>query len=279
VSVYAIGDVQGCYSDLLRLLEKIRFDPGLDQLWFSGDLVNRGPESLQTLQFVRSLGDSAISVLGNHDLHLLAVYHGRLNIDDNDSLAEILRSPECEEILHWLRWRPLLHYDPGLQFVMVHAGIHCDWSLEQATSYAGELERVLRSDDFSAFFKQMYGDKPDRWTADLEGMDRWRCITNIFTRQRFLATDGRLDYTAKGSPTEHAHQPLVPWYELNRQLDESIRVVFGHWSTLPVGAYGNHYAVDSGCVWGGKFTALKIDGEQPEWFSVDCKKSRSVLQA
>ena len=166
MAVYVIGDVQGCYSRLIRLLDKIRFDQAKDKLWFCGDLVNRGPESLQTLRFVRSLGDSAITVLGNHDLHLLAIYHTRQIISESNSLSEILQSPDCDELIVWLQSQPLIHYDEDLKFLLVHAGIDADWSIAQATNYAGELEQVLRSENSESFFKQMYGDQPDRWSEE-----------------------------------------------------------------------------------------------------------------
>jgi bis(5'-nucleosyl)-tetraphosphatase (symmetrical) len=271
MSVYVIGDVQGCYTELRRLLDKIHFDQSCDQLWFCGDLVNRGPESLQTLLFVRSLGDAAISVLGNHDLHLLAIYYTQKKIRKSDSLTEILRSPDCDELMQWLRSRSLVHYDKNLRFLMVHAGVYTDWDLDQTLGYAREVEQLLQGEGSQAFLKRMYGDRPDRWSKDLTEIDRWRCIINIFTRMRFVTTDGRLDYNAKASPGEHVDQQLTPWFDMNRRLDQSIRIAFGHWSTLGVGAYGQNYAVDGGCVWGGKFIALRIDSSQPEWFSINCE--------
>jgi bis(5'-nucleosyl)-tetraphosphatase (symmetrical) len=271
MSVYVIGDVQGCYTELRRLLDKIHFDQSCDQLWFCGDLVNRGPESLQTLLFVRSLGDAAISVLGNHDLHLLAIYYTQKKIRKSDSLTEILRSPDCDELMQWLRSRSLVHYDKNLRFLMVHAGVYTDWDLDQTLGYASEVEQLLQGEGSQALLKRMYGNKPDRWSKDLTEIDRWRCIINIFTRMRFVTTDGRLDYNAKSSPGEHVDQQLTPWFDMNRRLDQSIRIAFGHWSTLGVGAYGQNYAVDGGCVWGGKFIALRIDSSQPEWFSINCE--------
>jgi bis(5'-nucleosyl)-tetraphosphatase (symmetrical) len=271
MSVYVIGDVQGCYTELRRLLDKIHFDQSCDQLWFCGDLVNRGPESLQTLLFVRSLGDAAISVLGNHDLHLLAIYYTQKKVRKSDSLTEILRSPDCDELMQWLRSRSLVHYDSNLRFLMVHAGVYTDWDLDQTLGYAREVEQLLQGEGSQAFLKRMYGDRPDRWSKDLTEIDRWRCIINIFTRMRFVTTDGRLDYNAKSSPGEHVDQQLTPWFDMNRRLDQSIRIAFGHWSTLGVGAYGQNYAVDGGCVWGGKFIALRIDSSQPEWFSINCE--------
>jgi len=204
MAVYVIGDVQGCYSQLNRLLDKIRFDQSRDQLWFCGDLVNRGPESLNTLRFVRSLGDSAISVLGNHDLHLLAIFHGQQAVTDSDPLSEILDSPDCGELMAWLQSRPFIHFDRELTFLLVHAGIHPDWDLAQVLKFTDELESVLQGDNSKVFFRQMYGDMPDRWSQDLTGIERWRCITNILTRLRFFTADGRLEFNANGSPRVHA---------------------------------------------------------------------------
>jgi len=274
MAIYVIGDVQGCYSELRRLLDKIRFDQVRDQLWFCGDLVNRGPESLETLFFVQSLGDAAVTVLGNHDLHLLAIFHGQQKLRKSDSLSAILNSPDCEELMAWLQSRPLVHFDRDLNFLLVHAGIHSDWDLQQTLDYASELEMALQRDNGKLFFDQMYGDVPDRWSQDLTGIERLRCITNVLTRMRFFTTDGRLAYKAKGSPQQHAEQGLIPWFEMDRRLNQSIRIAFGHWSTLGVGVYGKHYAVDGGCVWGGKFTALRIDSSEPQWFSIGCE-SRS----
>lgn len=271
MAVYVIGDVQGCYSRLARLLDKIRFDPACDKLWFCGDLVNRGPESLQTLRFVRTLGDSAITVLGNHDLHLLAIFHTRQVISESNSLSEIILSPDCEELIAWLQSQPLVHYDADLNFLLVHAGIHADWDITQAIKYAGEVEQVLHGENSEFFFRQMYGDQPDRWSDDLTGIRRLRCITNILTRLRFYTADGRFEYKSNGSPRHHANAGLVPWFETNLRLNTPDRIVFGHWSTLKVGVYGQHFAIDGGCVWGRKFIALRIDTAEPQWFEVGCE--------
>lgn len=270
MAVYVIGDVQGCYSKLIRLLDKIQFDQAKDKLWFCGDLVNRGPESLQTLRFVRSLGDSAITVLGNHDLHLLAIYHSHQVVSESSSLSEILQSPDCDELIAWLQSQPVIHFDEDLNFLLVHAGIDADWSIDQAINYAGELEHVLRSENSAAFFRQMYGDSPERWSGELTGIERLRCITNILTRLRFYTTDGRIEYRAKGGPRQHTGAGLIPWFEKNLRLSSPARIVFGHWSTLKVGVYGRHYAVDGGCVWGRRFVALRIDSSEPRWFDIDC---------
>jgi bis(5'-nucleosyl)-tetraphosphatase (symmetrical) len=270
MAVYVIGDVQGCYSSLMRLLEKIQFDRAIDKLWFCGDLVNRGPDSLLTLKFVRSLGDSAVTVLGNHDLHLLELFHCQRETDESSLLSEVLLSQDCEELIEWLQSQPLIHYDDDLKFLLVHAGIDAGWNISQAIEYAGELERVLRGEKFHSFFGQIYGDLPDQWSEDLTGLDRLRCITNILTRLRFYTADGRLEYQAKGGPCQHASAGLVPWFEKNPRLESPVRIVFGHWSTLKVGVYGQHFAIDSGCVWGHQLTALRIDTTEPRWINIGC---------
>ncbi len=268
MAIYVIGDIQGCYSGLSRLLESIGFDQAQDYLWFCGDLVNRGPESLQTLRFIRSLGDSAISVLGNHDLHLLAIFHRQQKLDKADSLYQVLNSSDCEELMFWLQYRPLLHYDSELSALLVHAGIHPQWQLNQALSYAGEVESVLQSADCGWYLSQMYGDKPEIWSNDLDSIPRLRCITNILTRMRFLDKDGKLDLDAKGGPLDHKH--LIPWFEAESQVTRDFDIVFGHWSTLPVGAYGRHFATDGGCLWGGKMVALSLGDGDVQWYSIDC---------
>ena len=275
MAVYAIGDVQGCFSCLSRLLEKIKFDDSVDNLWFCGDLVNRGPESLATLRFIRSLGDRASVVLGNHDLHLLAIYHSGQPVKSSDTLHAVLNSSDCDELMTWLQSRPLIHYDSKLEAVLVHAGIHPQWSLEQALKYAGEVERVLIGGNSREFFNHMYGDQPDLWSEELAGYDRLRCITNILTRMRFFWPDGRLDMNAKGDPEDQRNTGLTPWYELNKRVNDSASIVFGHWSTLKVGAYGRHFAIDGGCVWGGRFVALKIDENEPKWISINCPADSS----
>ncbi|MFV2031948.1 MAG: symmetrical bis(5'-nucleosyl)-tetraphosphatase [Gammaproteobacteria bacterium] len=270
MAVYVIGDVQGCYSQLCRLLEKIHYDQARDILWFCGDLVNRGPESLQSLRFVRSLGDRAVTVLGNHDLHLLALFYSRQNIGKNDPLAQILSSPDCDELMEWLRFQGFVHYDEKLNFLLVHAGIHADWDLTRVQDRARELEQALRGENYQSFLAQMYGDQPDCWSDDLTGIERLRCITNIFSRLRFYTRDGRFDFEAKGSPSLHSRHGLIPWFERNHCLECSLRVVFGHWSTLAVGQYGRYFAIDNGCIWGGRLTALRIDTSDIQWLSIDC---------
>lgn len=271
MAIYAIGDIQGCYDALRALLDKIRFDPLQDRLWLCGDLVNRGAQSLQVLRFLRSLGDSAISVLGNHDLHLLALYHRKTRPARDDSLYELLNSADCDELMHWLQARPMLHYDAAQDALLVHAGVHPAWSLDQAMRLAGELQQVLRGDSSREFLQKMYGDQPDRWSDQLQGMARWRCITNVFTRMRFFDTEGRLDMDAKGAPGQHAEELLRPWFDCEASIAEHTRIIFGHWSTLVPGRYGRAFALDGGCVWGGQMVALRVDSAPEEWIYHLCE--------
>ena len=274
MAIYAIGDVQGCYSELNRLLEKISFDPAKDQLWFCGDLVNRGPESLQTLQFVKSLGDRAISVLGNHDLHLLALHHGVEKVRDASSLQQVLDSPERDELMAWLQGLPILHYDELHNALLVHAGIHPEWGLSKALKLAAEVETTLRGKHAKKFLSKMYGNKPAIWSDELSGYRRLRLITNTFTRMRYLNAAGELDFECAGSPRQNMRSGLTPWFQMASVLREDKRVFFGHWSTLPVGCYGRCFALDGGCVWGGHMVALRIDYEAEDWFFVDSPMSK-----
>ncbi len=269
MAIYAIGDVQGCYTELCRLLEKINFDSAEDTLWFCGDLVNRGPESLQTLRLVKSLGSSALTVLGNHDLHLLALHHGIKKVRVSRDLQKILHSPDRDELLNWLQSQPLLHYDKTHKAVVVHAGIHPAWGLSKARKLAAEVETVLRSKDAGWFFKKMYGNKPVDWSDDLAGGKRLRFITNVFTRMRYFNREQQLDFTVNRSLRRYLRQGLTPWFQMEATLRDDVRVLFGHWSTLPVGCYGRCFALDGGCVWGGHLVALRVDFEAEEWFFVD----------
>lgn len=269
MSVYAVGDLQGCYRPFCGLLESLDFDPARDRLWLVGDLVNRGPDSLETLRFVRSLGDAAITVLGNHDLNLLALAYQH-PAQANDSLKPILEAPDRDELLSWLRQLPLFHRDRALGWTMVHAGLAPDWSLDQAAKLATEVETMLRGPDHAEFFAHMYGNDPDRWHDDLSGWQRLRVITNCLTRLRYCHADGRLDMNYKGS-LEDAPPDLVPWFALPERASANERIVFGHWSALTRIAWPEHNAwgIDSGCVWGGKLTALRLDGE-PELVEHGC---------
>lgn len=278
MAVYVIGDVQGCYKDLKKLLKAINFNVSNDRLWFVGDLVNRGPDSLKTLRFVRSLGDSAITVLGNHDLHLLAVHYTGFKMKSSDTLDQVLAADDCIELMEWLRFRPLMHFESDLNFALVHAGIYPGWSISEASQRASEVESVLRGADITTFFNNMYGNEPDIWSDALEGMQRLRFITNVFTRMRYLNMGKKLDLTAKGAPDKLKSSRVKPWFEFKQSAIKHNRVAFGHWSTLPTNQYGSCFALDSGCLWGGRITALRIDKKIPRWFSLSCGKNARILR-
>jgi len=268
MAVYAIGDVQGCYDPLQRLLEELHFDPAQDTLWFAGDLINRGPQSLQVLRFIHSLGKSAIAVLGNHDLALLVVAEGFMRPRNKDTFQDILEAPDREPLLEWLRHRPLLHYDPELGFIMVHAGLAPQWDLEQALAYAAEVEAALRGPNYRTFLAQLFGSEPRVWRDDLQGIERLRFIVNCLTRMRFCSDEGVLCFDQHGPP---GSQPagLRPWFTVPGRRNAGLNIVFGHWAAL--GYYRNQgiYALDSGCVWGNRLTALRLDAPQ-EVHNVDC---------
>jgi bis(5'-nucleosyl)-tetraphosphatase (symmetrical) len=257
VSRYAIGDVQGCYAELRALIAQLKFSADKDQLWFVGDLVNRGPQSLEVLRFVRSLGDNAITVLGNHDLHLLAVACGSHRKRKSDTLDEIFAAPDRDDLLGWLISRPLAHQDQG--DFMVHAGLVPQWTVGKALALAHEVEAALRTDPRS-LFENMYGDEPRRWSESLEGTDRLRFAINVLTRLRVCTTDGEVDLKMKGKPPK-GHSELKPWFEIGTRLSADTRVVFGHWSALGLVIRKDVAGLDSGCVWGGSLTALDLDAD------------------
>ncbi|MFP8965613.1 symmetrical bis(5'-nucleosyl)-tetraphosphatase [Pokkaliibacter sp. CJK22405] len=268
---YVIGDIQGCYDEFRTLLDVIHFSDS-DQLWIAGDLVNRGPDSLNTLRFVKSLGDQAISVLGNHDLHLLAIAHGHGTFKRGDTLEAIFAAEDRDELLHWLQHRPLLHRD-GRQ-VLVHAGLPPIWSAADAEMYAREVEEVLRGDDAPTYFAHMYGNQPDRWQDDLEGAERWRVITNYLTRMRFVTPNGRLEFKSKSSMDEPP-EGFLPWFLYKNPEWSGSYIYFGHWAAL-LGQTGMHdvFALDTGCVWGNTLTALRLDDQR--LFSVPSLQPLSV---
>lgn len=272
MAVYAIGDVQGCFDDLQRLLAHIRFDPAADHLWFVGDIVNRGPHSLETLRFVHGLGERAVTVLGNHDLHLIAAAHDHPLGRGDHTLDDILAAPDRAELIEWLCRRPMLHHDAGLGFTMVHAGLPPQWDLAQAQVCAQEVEQVLRGAQRRAFIGRMYGNKPNRWSSHLEGWDRLRFSVNCFTRMRYCDTAGRLDLKSKGPPGTQP-QGQLPWFEVPGRASHSLNIVFGHWSTLGSCTAAGVYATDTGCLWGGALTALRLDGPVQR-ISVPCAGQR-----
>jgi bis(5'-nucleosyl)-tetraphosphatase (symmetrical) len=264
MATYAIGDIQGCCDEFERLLEHLRFDPASDQLWLVGDLVNRGPRSLDVLRLVRKLGNAATTVLGNHDLHLLAAaLTPSEQLKPKDTLGAIFAATDRDELLHWLRQQPLLHHDDSVGYTMIHAGLAPDWDFATARACASELESALRDDDASAeLFAHMYGDQPDRWSQDLKGVDRLRFITNCFTRLRFCHADGRLALKHKGAPS-NAPAGLVPWFQAPQRRTRDLRIVCGHWSALGYYDADGVLSIDTGCVWGSTLCAVRLDERAP----------------
>lgn len=269
---YAIGDIQGCFAPLQKLLEKIQFDPTQDTLWLTGDLVNRGPASLETLRFIKALGDQHRIVLGNHDLHLLAVAHGMHQGWKEDTFNEILNAPDREELLAWLLQLPLLVHDEKLGYTMAHAGLAPSWDLETAIALSREVSAILTSNLAPEFFQHMYGNQPNQWRSDLTGWERIRCITNYLTRLRFCHPDGSLELESKGKSDQYPTADLIPWYQVPNRANTNLKIIFGHWAALGgVTNTPNTFALDTGCVWGYCLTAMRLeDGER---MSVACTKN------
>lgn len=263
MATYAIGDLQGCLAELEAMLARIRFDTRRDRLWFVGDLVNRGPASLEVLRFVHGLGDGAVTVLGNHDLHLLAVALGLAQAKRKDTLDDILNAPDRNTLLEWLRRRPLMHRDTHLGFTMVHAGLPPQWTLAAAARHAREVEQVLTTRRMHALLGAMYGNEPPRWDSGLTGHDRLRFIINSFTRLRYCDEAGNAAWEQKGPPgTQPA--PFKPWYTVQSRRTARSRILFGHWSTVHRGSRqdfrrANVFPLDHGCVWGGELLALRLE--------------------
>jgi bis(5'-nucleosyl)-tetraphosphatase (symmetrical) len=270
MSIYAIGDIQGCFDELLRLLDTISFNEHTDQLWFAGDLVNRGSKSLETLRFIKALGDSAVSVLGNHDLHLLAASCASKISNKKDTLLPILEAPDRDELIHWLRHRPLFHYNND--FCMVHAGIPPQWDLKKTKKMALLAEQALKDPDYQVFLKQMYGNKPNVWSSSLKGVERLRFIINCFTRMRYCDVDGRLDFVQSGAPGSQPKH-LVPWFLAPKRKTADARIIFGHWASLGYYQGSNCYGIDTGCIWGGQLTAIKLD-DPMQRFSIECPEAK-----
>jgi bis(5'-nucleosyl)-tetraphosphatase (symmetrical) len=271
---YAIGDIQGCAAEFEALLDRIGFDPARDRLWLVGDLVNRGPRSLDVLRRVKELGAAAITVLGNHDLHLLAAaLTPSEQLKPQDTLGEIFTAPDRDDLLDWLRRRPLLHHDPKLNYTMIHAGLPPQWDLALAQACAEELETALRDEDrCTALFAHMYGDHPNRWSDGLKGFDRLRFITNCLTRLRFCRADGRLELKFKGA-IEEAPDYVTPWFRAPKRRSRELRIVCGHWSALGFYEGDGVLSIDTGCVWGQKLCAVRLDRRADPVF-VPCSSSR-----
>ncbi|KAF1720381.1 Bis(5'nucleosyl)-tetraphosphatase, ApaH [Pseudoxanthomonas wuyuanensis] len=262
MAVWAIGDLQGCYDATQRLLEKIRFDPAQDRLWFCGDLVNRGGQSLETLRLVHSLRERSVVVLGNHDLSLLAI--GERSPDEqrkvNQDLQRVVLADDARPLLDWLRMQKLLHVDRALGWMMIHAGLAPKWTTTLAEKHAREVEQQLHGNGYRKLFRNMYGDKPG-WSPGLTGYERSRAIINLFTRMRYCTPRGRMAIEEKGAPGTQA-QGLYPWYEVPGRAQRDLKIVCGHWSTLGLMIGHGVHAIDTGAVWGGKLTALQLDTDE-----------------
>ena len=267
MSTYAIGDVQGCYDQLQRLLETIAFDPARDRLWFVGDLVNRGPQSLQTLRFVKTLGASAVTVLGNHDLHLLAVAAGIGKIHRGDTLDGILAAPDRDELMNWLRHRRMMHAENG--YAMVHGGLLPQWTVAQALALGREVETALRGSDHREFLRHMYGNEPARWSDDLAGYDRLRVIVNAMTRLRLCSADGTMEFSHK-TGLERLPAGYMPWYDVPDRASRDTPLITGHWAALGLVVRADLLALDTGCVWGRRLTALRLEDRRV--FQCDCRE-------
>lgn len=266
MATYVIGDVQGCYDELQELLHLIHYQPDKDRLWFTGDLVNRGPKSLQVLRFVKDL-PNAVTVLGNHDLTLIALAHTKTSLKHH-TLHDILNAPDRTELLNWLSSRPLAYYDAIQAYLLIHAGLPPQWTLSQAISYAHEVEDILQSPYQSEFLSQMYGDEPKEWQESLTGWERLRFITNALTRLRFCDAEGKIDLHYKGPiGSQPAH--LMPWFKVPHRKSKNAHIVFGHWASLGGHCDEPHvYPLDTGCVWGNQLTAMRL--EDGQHFNVGC---------
>ena len=267
---YLIGDLQGCCDPLEELLAKIDFSPSRDRIHLLGDLVNRGPQSLPVLKRLASLGDAAACLLGNHDLHLLAVAHGVRKPGKGDTLDEILADPRRDELLDWLRHRQLAAEVCG--WLVVHAGVVPQWTPDDVLAYAGEVEALLRSPDIASFLPVMYGNEPRRWDEALEGPDRWRFIVNTLTRMRLCSAHGELEL--KKESAGEAPPGMLPWFGHPNRLTRETRMAFGHWSQLGLVDTPMLMSIDTGCLWGGALTAVRVDGGRREVIQVKCAQTR-----
>lgn len=268
MSLYVIGDVQGCYDELRQLLKLVNFQPARDTIWFTGDLINRGPKSAEVLRFVSGLGERAITVLGNHDLHTLAIAAGKAPYKNSDTVRDVLDAADGDELLRWLQVQPLLHYDTDKDVTMIHAGLAPEWSIATARALAREVEMTLQGSFSAEFFAHMYGNTPDQWHDGLASWDRLRFITNTFTRLRFCTAQGKQLLKEKGAIGSQP-EGFMPWFEVPARASRGQLVLFGHWAALGAGEHGDTISLDSGCAWGGALTALCFD-KQRRFVSVPC---------
>ncbi len=271
MATYAVGDIQGCFASLQALLEKCSFSPEFDRLWLVGDLVNRGPRSLETLRFVKGLGDRAVTVLGNHDLSLLMAAEGFGKRHRSDTIDGILAAPDRDELLHWLRHQRLMHVQGD--YAMVHAGLLPAWSVAEARALAGEVEQALQAENYREFLANMWGSEPGAWDSSLTGWPRLRVIVNAMTRMRFCSPAGERGFKAKGELSQ-APAGYLPWFEVPGRRSAATVLVTGHWSALGLRLEPNLLALDSGCLWGGKLSALRL--EDRALFQVDCAADEAV---
>ena len=274
--IYLMGDLQGCCQALERMLQTIDFSPSRDHLFVLGDLVNRGPDSLGVLRRLRGLDNAATCLLGNHDLHLLAVAHGVRKMHRSDTLAPILDAPDREEWLYWLRQQRLAVQAHG--WLMVHAGVVPQWDAAQTVVLAGEVEAMLRSPEVGEFLTLMYGNEPARWDDSLQGVDRWRCVVNSLTRLRFCAADGTMEFATKEG-AGGAPEGYMPWFEVPGRRTQGTPVAFGHWSTLGLINRDDLLALDTGCLWGGHLTAARVDGATRELIQIACPQAQKPGKA
>mgnify|MGYP006167051605 CR=1 FL=1 len=274
--IYLMGDLQGCCQALERMLQTIDFSPSRDHLFVLGDLVNRGPDSLGVLRRLRGLDNAATCLLGNHDLHLLAVAHGVRKMHRSDTLAPILDAPDREDWLNWLRQQRLAVHAHG--WLMVHAGVVPQWDAAQTVALAGEVETMLRSPEVGEFLTTMYGNEPARWDERLQGVDRWRCVVNSLTRLRFCATDGTMEFATKEG-AGGAPEGYMPWFEVPGRRTQGTPVAFGHWSTLGLINRDDLLALDTGCLWGGHLTAARVDGATRELIQIACPQAQKPGKA
>jgi bis(5'-nucleosyl)-tetraphosphatase (symmetrical) len=273
MATFAIGDVQGCFDELERLLGEVGFSPARDRLWFVGDLVNRGPRSLAVVRFVKGLGDRAVVVQGNHDLHLLAFAAGHAKRRADDTFDDLLAAPDCAPLLDWLRFRPMLHVED--EYVMVHAGLLPSWSVAQAHDLAAEVEAELRSKRYRLFLAELYGSRPDTWRDDLRGMDRLRVIVNAMTRMRFCTAEGVMEFGVKGE-LEKAPPGYLPWFEVPGRKTRGVPIVCGHWSAVGLRLTPDLLALDTACVWGGSLTAVRLEDRRV--FEVPCAPAADLAR-